>query len=133
MAPEALAFHRQVLTPARPGARRRLAAASGALGDLGFARVGSHDENLLMSAFELPVGVEPAALESALEEAGVEAVVTEAPGRRLLRICVARYTTDEDVERLLDVVRAARRPGRLPVDAASLQDRAAQQATFVPE
>lgn len=108
-APTGLSFHREVLTPARPAARERLAAAAGALERLGWARVGGHEDDLLMAAFQPPAGVDPDRLEAALEAARVEAIVTAGAGGRLLRICVAWYTTDEDIDRLLDVVRAVAR------------------------
>ena len=120
-APEGLAFHRELLAPARPAARARLAAAAGKLADLGLQRVGSHDDDLLMAAFRLPngagvggagSGVDPAGLEAALAAARIEAIVTEHAGRSLLRICVAWYTTDEEIERLLEVVAAAVRSPR---------------------
>ena len=123
-APEGVAFHREVLAPARPAARARLAAAAGKLVDLGLERVGGHDDDLMMAAFLLPAGtarvgvggagvdparLDPARLEAALAAARIEAIVTEHSGRSLLRICVAWYTTDEEIERLVEVVDAETR------------------------
>lgn len=124
-APAGVDFHTEILAPARRAARARLATVAAQLAELGLERVGSHDDNLMMAAFWLPAdasrpgaggagaggaGVDPARLEVALAAARIEAIVTEHAGRPLLRICVAWYTTDEELERLLEVVRAAARP-----------------------
>lgn len=103
-----LDFHREVLAPARTAARRRLADTADALAALGWERVGAHDDDLLMAAFRLPDGTDPDRLEAALAAARVEAIVMASPRGPLLRICVAWYTTDEELQRLLAVVRAAR-------------------------
>ncbi len=142
-APAGVAFHREVLAPARSAARARLGAAASALAALGFERVGGQEEDLMMAAFWFPEGagvgsvagaasvagvagvagfaspedraaqdgsasrrLDPARLGAALQEAKVEAILTEKGGRSLLRICVAWYTTDEDIERLLGVLGA---------------------------
>jgi isopenicillin-N epimerase len=123
-APDGVAWHREVLAPARPAARARLAAAAGKLAELGLERVGSHDDDLMMAAFWLPdgaaragvggggAGIDPARLEAALARARIEAVVTEHAGRSMLRICVSWYTTDDEVDRLVEVLDARTLPLR---------------------
>ncbi|MHB1929080.1 MAG: aminotransferase class V-fold PLP-dependent enzyme [Acidimicrobiales bacterium] len=99
--PEALAFHRAVLAPARPAARSLLADAAGGLGDLGYGRIGRQDDDLMMSSFWVPAGTDPVRLAERLLADRVEAIVTAHAGRPVLRVAVAWYTVADEVDRLL--------------------------------
>ncbi len=107
--PEAMAFHATHLVPARPDARHRLEEAARALAELDYERVGTVDDDLMMSSFWLPAGLESDTLRARLLAADIEAIAQEHDGRPFLRICVAWYTTDEEIERLLDVCRSVHR------------------------
>lgn len=98
--PEALLFHDDRLAPEKEAARARLLAAAHELESLGYERLGSHADGLMMSAFFLPEGAAGEALAARLRSDKIEAIVTEHSGRAILRICVAWYTCDEELERL---------------------------------
>lgn len=101
--PDALAFHRDVLAPARPAARALLAAAAARLADRGYERLGRQDDDLLMASFWLPAGRAAGELSARLTAERIEAIVTGHQGRSILRVAVAWYVTEEDVDRLLVV------------------------------
>ncbi|MGH9170579.1 MAG: aminotransferase class V-fold PLP-dependent enzyme [Acidimicrobiales bacterium] len=98
--PDALAFHRAHLAPARESARQLLAATAEELQQLGYERIGHQEDDLLMSGFWIPGTTDPSRLASQLLADKVEAVVTEHGGRPILRIAVAWYTTGTETERL---------------------------------
>lgn len=116
--PDALAFHRSVLSPARPAARALLAGAAAGLADLGYERIGRQDDDLLMSSFWLPAATDPTRLAGRLVADRIEAIVTAHAGRPVLRVAVAWYTTEDEVDRLLSscaaVGRAADKARRRP-------------------
>jgi isopenicillin-N epimerase len=60
----------------------------------------------LMRAFELPAGAPEDLQRRLFDEHGVEVVVSEWEGRRLLRVSVGPYVTRADLERLRDALRA---------------------------
>ena len=60
----------------------------------------------LMRAFELPAGTPDDLQQRFFDEHGVEVVVSEWEGRRLLRVSVGPYVVREDLERLRDGLRA---------------------------
>lgn len=103
--PRALSFHEEVLRPARAFARKRLEAAAGELAGTGFTRIGRTADDIMMSSFWLPAGLAPERLAGALQERRIEAVVTEQSTRPLLRVSVAWYTEDEELDRLLSCCR----------------------------
>jgi hypothetical protein len=59
-----------------------------------------------MRAFELPAGTPDDLQQRFFDEHGVEVVVSEWEGRRLLRVSVGPYVVREDLERLRDGLRA---------------------------
>ncbi|HWN20945.1 MAG TPA: aminotransferase class V-fold PLP-dependent enzyme [Gaiellaceae bacterium] len=60
----------------------------------------------LMRAFELPAGAPEDLQQRLFDEHGVEVVVSEWDGRRLLRVSVGPYVARGDLERLRDALRA---------------------------
>lgn len=108
--PAAIAFHAEWLAPARSGARNLLGAAADELERLGFGRLGRQEDDLLMSSWWLPSEIDPAALRDRFAASEIVAVVGEQAGRSLLRICVAWYTVESEVERLIEACRQVARP-----------------------
>lgn len=105
--PRALEFHRQYLLPTAPAAKDRLRRALCGLDALGFRPLSAPErEGLLMASLALPGRCAPGALSDALMRDKVEAVLTthgqrDATAETLLRISVAWYTSDDDIDRLL--------------------------------
>ncbi|HEV2360326.1 MAG TPA: aminotransferase class V-fold PLP-dependent enzyme [Acidimicrobiales bacterium] len=111
--PAALAFHEAILSPARPHARALLADAAEALAALSFERLGREDDDLLMSSWWLPPGLDADALRAELASDHIEAIVDRQGDRPVLRACVAWYTLESEVNRLLDACgRALERPSK---------------------
>lgn len=99
--PEALSFHADHLAPEKEAARSRLGAVAGELASLGYERIGQQGDGLMMAAFFLPHGALGEELVTRLRAQRIEAIVGEHAGREILRICVAWYTRDEELERLV--------------------------------
>jgi len=101
--PQALDFHRKLLLPAAPFARARLRLAVAKLESLGFAAISSKPEydTLLMSSLLLPEQCSLERLSAILLREKVEVALTTQETDQFLRISVAWYTTDGDIERLL--------------------------------
>jgi isopenicillin-N epimerase len=59
-----------------------------------------------MTAFRLPAGVDAVALRNGLWEARIEAPVVERPDRLLIRVSTHFYNTEEEVDRLAEVLPA---------------------------
>ncbi len=60
-----------------------------------------------MTAFELPDGTDPQALRTHLWDARVEIPVIERPDRLLIRVSHHFYTTEAEIDRLVEVLRTA--------------------------
>ena len=102
--PDALAFHRQHLAPAATQARRMLAQLGEDLAALGYEAVSPEAEDgLLMRTWRLPRGKTADGLAARLRDRhNVETqVVEESPWGPLLRVSVAWYTEEQEIERLL--------------------------------
>jgi isopenicillin-N epimerase len=108
--PKALEFHDRYLLPAVPAARALLHRAVDGLESLGFRPIWSkvEQESLLMAAVELPEGCDVEVFNHLLLDERVEAVWTTYHDKRFLRISVAWYTSDEEIQRLLECCERSR-------------------------
>ncbi|WP_276971763.1 aminotransferase class V-fold PLP-dependent enzyme [Ferrimicrobium acidiphilum] len=103
--PKAIEFHRRHLAPEAPSARELLNITTTSLEKLGFepASCTTDRDSLMMASFYLPDGRNPGAYRSWLYENGVVVGFTVDPesGESLIRVSVAWYTSDEEIDRLL--------------------------------
>ena len=109
--PRALEFHDRYLLPAVPAARALLHRAVEGLESLGFRAIWTKEEqeSLLMVAAELPTGLDADVLEATLLNCNIEAPLTMySHDATLLRISVAWYTSEEEIQRLLECCEAAK-------------------------
>lgn len=106
--PTAIEFHKTFLAPARDRARRLLEETAEALALLGFERIGRQNDDLMMSSWWLPAEIDGDTLAARLLQNQIEAVVGTHDERPLLRICVAWYTVEAELERLLETCDKAR-------------------------
>ncbi len=103
--PKALEFHDRYLLPVAPAARALLHKAVEGLESLGFRAIWTKEEqeSLLMVAAELPNDLDTEVLEAILLNWDIEAQLTvRAYNKYFLRISVAWYTTEDEIQRLLE-------------------------------
>ncbi len=108
--PKALEFHYKYLQPAVPAARARLKRATAALKDIGFKPLSCKADRdaLMMATFDIPWDHSIDGYRGWLEAHNVIVGFTKDPefGATLMRISVAWYTSDEDIDRLIDCLSA---------------------------